>query len=177
MNFLEQDLQGVYLISPEPFEDERGVFRRHFCKKEFASKNLFSDIKQTNISENKKKHTLRGFHFQFSPHGENKIISCVNGSIFDIVVDLREASATYLNWQSFELDKESKLSLYVPKGCANAYLTMEDNTWILYYHSEFYNPGGEGGIRYNDPFFSFKWPFKPKIISKRDCNFPDWSQK
>tara|TARA_Y100000741_G_scaffold349837_1_gene319345 strand:+ start:317 stop:850 length:534 start_codon:yes stop_codon:yes gene_type:complete len=177
MKFEEQEIEGVYLISPEPFKDERGMLRRHFCKEEFSKKELFTEIKQTNISENTNIHTLRGFHFQYPPFGENKLISCINGSIYDIVVDLRKKSKTYLHWQSFDLKKENRLSLYVPVGCANAYLTMSANTWILYYHSEFYRPGGEGGIRYNDPFFKFKWPVDPQVISNKDSNFSNWVKK
>ena len=92
-----------------------------------------------------------------------------------MVVDLREESKTYLKWQSFELTEENRLSLYVPIGCANAYLTLQDNTWILYYHSEFYAPGGEGGIRYNDPLFKFRWPYEPKVISDKDLSCLDFS--
>ena len=174
MIFLEQELKDVYLISPEPFKDERGMLRRHFCKNEYLKNELFTDIKQTNISENTSIHTLRGFHFQYPPYAENKVISCISGSIYDIVVDLRKESKTYLKWQSFNLKKENRLSLYVPAGCANAYLTTAENTWILYYHSELYRPGGEGGIRYNDPLFNFEWPVDPKIISNKDLNFSDW---
>ena len=175
MKFTEKKIEGVYLIEPEPYEDDRGMLRRHYCQREFKDNNLMTDIKQTNVSENKKKHTLRGFHFQYPPHGENKVISCIKGRIYDIVVDLREKSETYLKWQSFELTEENRLSIYVPIGCANAYLTLKVNTWILYYHSEFYAPGGEGGIRYNDTFFKFHWPAEPKMISDKDLNIPDFT--
>ena len=174
MKFTEQKIAGVYLIEPEPHEDERGMLRRHFCQREFKDNNLMTDIKQTNVSENRKKHTLRGFHFQLPPHGENKIISCIKGNIYDIVVDLRKESRTYLEWQSFELTEENRLSIYLPIGCANAYLTLQDNTWIFYYHSEFYAPGYEGGIRFNDPFFKFYWPAEPKVISDKDLNLSDF---
>ena len=177
MKFTEQKLEGVYLIEPEPHKDERGMLRRHFCQREFKNHKLMKDIRQTNVSENNKKHTLRGFHFQYPPYGENKVISCIRGSIFDIVMDLREESETYLQWQHFELTEENRLSIYVPIGCANAYITLSDNTWILYYHSEFYMPGDEGGIRYNDPFFKFHWPVEPEVISEKDLNIPDWSTK
>jgi len=171
MNFIEQKFEGVYLIEPDPHKDERGMLRRHFCQREFSMNNLMKEIRQTNVSENKKTHTLRGFHFQYPPHGENKVISCIKGGIYNIVVDLREKSETHLKWQSFELTEENRLSLYVPIGCANAYLTLQDNTWILYYHSEFYEPGNEGGIRYNDPLFNFRWPAEPKVISEKDKDY------
>ena len=177
MKFTKQKLDGVYLIEPEPYKDERGMLRRNFCRNEFSNDSLLNDIKQTNISENTKKHTLRGFHFQYAPSGEKKVISCIKGSIYDIVVDLRKDSKTFTEWLSFELSEENRLSLHIPVGCANAYLTLKGNTWILYYHSEFYSPDNEGGMRYNDPFFNFKWPAEPKIISSKDNNYPDWSIK
>ena len=175
MKFSEQKLEGVYLIESEPYKDERGMLRRHFCQNEFADFGLMTKIKQNNVSENKKKYTLRGFHFQSPPHGENKVISCIKGGIYDIVVDLREKSDTHLQWQSFDLTEENRLSLYVPIGCANAYLTLQDNTWILYYHSEFYTPEEENSIRYNDSLFKFKWPAEPKVISDKDLNILDWT--
>ena len=177
MKFTEQKLDGVYLIEPEPNKDKRGMLRRNFCQNEFNSYGLMSEIKQTNVSENKKSHTLRGFHFQLPPHGENKVISCIKGFIYDIVVDLRKESNKYLQWQSFELSEENRLSLYVPIGCANAYLTLQDNTWILYYHSEFYVPSNEISVRYNDPLFKFEWPSEPKVISDKDLNILDYTQK
>ena len=175
MKFTEQKLSGVYIIEPEPYEDERGMLRRHFCQREFRDNNLMTDIRQTNVSENKKNHTVRGFHFQLPPHGEEKVISCIKGAIYDIVVDLRKESKTYLKWQSFELTEENRLGIYVPIGCANAYQTQKENTWVLYYHSEFYTPGVESGIRYNDPFFKFKWIAEPKVISEKDLNIPDFN--
>jgi len=174
MKFTEQNLNGVYTIEPEPYTDDRGLLRRHFCQREYGEHNLMTEIMQTNISENRKKNTLRGFHFQKRPYGENKIISCIKGRIFDIIVDMRQTSSTYLKWQSFELTEENRLSLYVPVGCANAYLTQDDNTWILYYHSEFYTAHAESGIRYNDRFFNFNWPCEPKIISEKDLKIPDF---
>jgi len=175
MKFKEQKIESVYLIEPEPHEDERGMLRRHFCQNEFVEYDLMTEIRQTNVSENREKHTLRGFHFQYPPDGENKVISCIKGSIYDIVVDLRPKSKTYKQWQAFELTELTRLSIYVPIGCANAYMTLENNTWILYYHSEFYSPGSEGSIRYNDPYFKFIWPAEPKIISDKDLNILDWS--
>ena len=172
MIFHEQKLFGVFIIEPEPYADDRGLLRRHFCEKEFSEHDLMTGIKQCNVSENKSRHTLRGFHYQLPPHGEHKLLSCMKGAVHDIVVDLRKGSETYLKWQSFQLSEENRLSLYVPVGCANAYLTFQDNTWILYCHSEFYAPGAESGIRYNDPFFKFDWPVKPEVISDKDLNIP-----
>ena len=133
-----------------------------------------TEIKQSNVSENRKKHTLRGFHYQLPPHGENKVISCIKGAIYNVVVDLRENSNTYLQWESFELTEKNRLSLHVPIGCANAYLTLSDDTWVLYYHSEFYVPREERGIRYNDPYFKFNWPAEPNVISDKDLSIQDF---
>src|SRR3990167_10636577 len=177
MKFIEQELNAVYLIQPEPVEDSRGLLRRHFCQREFREVHLFTDIKQTNISENKRKHTLRGFHCQHPPHGEAKLISCIKGSIYDIVVDLRPNSTTFCKWIQTELSEENRLSLLVPEGCANAYLTLEDNTRILYLHSNYYNPSSESGIRYNDPFFNFQWPVEPSVISEKDKSIPLFSPR
>jgi dTDP-4-dehydrorhamnose 3,5-epimerase len=176
MKFHKQKISGVFIVEPEPYSDERGLLRRHFCRKEFEAHGLMPDVKQCNISENKKRHTLRGFHYQLPPHGEDKILSCIKGAIFDVVMDLRGTSDTYLKWESFELTEENRLSLYVPKGCANAYLTLKDNTWIFYYHSEAYAPVAEAGIRYDDPFFKVDWPAKPAIISEKDGCYPDFDK-
>jgi dTDP-4-dehydrorhamnose 3,5-epimerase len=174
MKFYEQNLPGVYLIEAEPFADNRGVFHRNFCPAEYEKRGLFTQIRQTNLSENYKAYTLRGFHFQHPPKQEAKILNCVKGAIYDIVVDLRPDSPTYLKWQSFELSAESRTNLYVPQGCANAWMTLKDDSWIFYYHSEFYSPGFEGGIRYNDPFFNFKWPRQPEVISEKDHKYSDF---
>ena len=172
MIFHQQKLRGVFIIEPEPYADERGLFRRYFCEREFSEHSLMTGIKQCNVSENKGKYTLRGFHYQLPPYAEHKLLSCIKGVVHDIVVDLRKGSETYLKWQSFQLSEENRLSLYVPVGCANAYLTLQDNTWIFYCHSEFYAPGAEGGIRYNDPFFKFDWPVVPDVISDKDLRLP-----
>lgn len=173
----KQKLSGVFLIEPEPHRDERGMLRRHFCQREFAEYGIMTDVKQCNVSENKKRHTLRGFHYQLPPYGENKILSCMKGAIYDVVVDMREDSDSYLKWEAFELTEENRLSLYVPIGCANAYLTLKDDTWIFYYHSEFYTPGAEAAIRYNDPAFGFDWPADPAVISEKDLAYPNFSSK
>ncbi len=174
MIFLKQKIKDVFIIKKEPFEDKRGSFRRNFCKKEFKKFNLNTEIKQTNISVNHKKGTLRGFHYQVSPYGENKTITCISGKIYDIVVDLRKKSKTYLQWQSFELSGKNKESIVVPKGCANAFLSLEKNTILHYFSSQYYSPKHERGIRFNDPFFNFKWPNKIISISDKDLNHPDY---
>ena len=176
MKFYEQKLAGVYIIEPEPFSDDRGVFRRHFCDREFAEHGIVTDVRQSNVSENRYAHTLRGFHYQIPPYGEGKTLSCLKGSIYDIVVDVRPQSPTYMQWISVELNEENRYSIHIAPGCANAFLTMEDNCLIHYYCSQPYTPEAECGIRYNDPAFKFEWPTEPTVISEKDLNHPDYKK-
>jgi dTDP-4-dehydrorhamnose 3,5-epimerase len=174
MKFIEQKIKGVFIIEPTPFVDERGIFRRHFCQREFENYGLISRLSQANVSENKYKHTLRGFHYQENPHGEGKTLSCLVGKLYDIVVDLRPQSPTYHQWIGVELNQENRHSLHVPPGCAHAFITLEEGCLIHYYCSEFYHGPAERGIRYNDPFFKFVWPAEVKHISDKDRNHPDY---
>ena len=136
MKFKELSLSGVFLIEPDLFCDERGVFRRHYCREEYAKNGIKTGVSQGNVSENPHIHTLRGFHYQLAPHAEGKTVSCITGAIYNIIVDLREESTTYLQWEAVTVDSEKRNSLYVPPGCANAFLTMSSNTLIHYYMSE-----------------------------------------
>lgn len=174
MKFNEQIIKGVYLIDPTPFEDERGVFRRHFCSEEFNAHGIDNEVLQANISENKFKYTLRGFHYQSGESAEGKTLSCLKGTIYDVVVDLRKESATYMQWLAFELSAKNKTSIHIPKGCANAFLTMEDDCLIQYYCSNRYDQKNEKGIRFNDESFAFIWPVKPLIVSEKDKNHPNY---
>jgi len=174
MKFVEQKIPGVWLIHSEPVKDERGKFHRSFCVREFAENNIETRIAQTNVSANYEKHTLRGFHYQVKPHEECKTLFAMQGGIYNVVVDLRATSPMYLKWIAVELTVENGLSLHVPAGCANAYLTLEDSTVIHYYMSEFYAPGSYEGFRYNDPLFNIKWPHQPAVISEKDLSFPDF---
>jgi dTDP-4-dehydrorhamnose 3,5-epimerase len=174
MKFHQQPIKGVFLIEPTPFVDERGVFRRHFCATEFGQHGIASAVAQANVSENVHALTLRGFHYQLRPHGEGKTLSCLRGKIYDIVVDLRPESPTYMEWINVELDDENRLSVHVPPGCANAFLTLTDGVLVQYYCSYPYTPAAERGIRYNDPAFNFKWPHAPKHISQKDRSHPDF---
>jgi dTDP-4-dehydrorhamnose 3,5-epimerase len=175
MKFIRQTLEGVYIIEPEAFTDERGLFRRHFCRRELAAHGIDIDVKQANVSENPAIHTLRGLHRQRPPYGESKILSCVKGGLYNVIVDLRADSPSYLQWMSVELSDQNRLSVYVPQGCANGWMTTQQGTWVHYYHSEFYEPKAEAGIRYNDPFFRFAWPTEPAVISDKDRAHPDFS--
>jgi len=174
MKFHKQKIAGVWLIEAEPLKDNRGTFFRHFCQQEFIKNGLEPKILQTNISKNDYKHTLRGMHYQLKPFQEYKTMFCISGAIYDIVVDLRSDSQTFLKWISVELNSQVPLSLYVPAGCANGYLTLKDDTVILYYMSEFYSQSAYRGFRYNDRLFNFVWPAEPTIISNKDRSYPDF---
>jgi dTDP-4-dehydrorhamnose 3,5-epimerase len=174
MKFHKQDIEGLLLIEPSAFVDQRGVFRRHFCRDEFAKAGISPDVSQANISENRYAYTLRGFHYQLPPYGEGKTLCCLKGSIYNVTVDLRPDSVTYKKWLSYELSDKNKLSVHVPPGCANAFLTLEDNCLIHYYCSQSYNSVAERGVRYDDPSFGFLWPHKPAVISDKDLNHPDY---
>jgi dTDP-4-dehydrorhamnose 3,5-epimerase len=176
MKFHELSLSGCWLIEPELFVDERGVFRRHFCSEEFSRHGIKPSVLQGNVSENPYLHTLRGFHFQLYPFAEGKTISCLTGSLFNIVVDLRPESRTYLNWEAITLDAKKRNSLYVSPGCANAFLTTDWNTIVHYYMSEMYVPDSYSGFRYDDPYFDFSWPAEPKFISDKDMKLPSYRQ-
>lgn len=172
MKFKELDIAGAWLIEAESFSDDRGVFRRHFCQEEFAARGIATQVAQGNVSENPHLHTLRGFHYQLAPHAEGKTISCFSGGIYDIIVDLRPDSRSFLQWIAITLDARIRTSFYVPPGCANAYLTIAPDTVVHYYMSEAYAPGSYRGFRYNDPFFKFVWPAEPKVMSEKDRNLP-----
>ena len=168
MIFIEQKIQGVFLIKPEPHKDSRGIFRRHFCKDEFIRNGLIPNIEQCNVSENTQKGTLRGFHYQIGSSAEAKTLSCFKGKIFDVILDLRPKSKTFKKWISIELNSKNNFSVHIPKGCDNAFLTLKNNTIVHYYCSNKYNPDKEKGIRYNDPTFKFRWPINIKHISPKD---------
>lgn len=172
MKFIQLAIADVWLIEPELIEDNRGVFRRSFCSLEYKKNGLVPTVLQGNVSENPTLGTLRGFHFQTAPHQEAKTLTCLIGGIFDIVVDLRPNSKTFLKWLSVDLSVKNRHSLYVPPGCANAYLTTDDQSMIHYYMSEAYSPTLYSGFNYADPQFSFNWPFEPVVISEKDKNLP-----
>ena len=174
MIFNKTKIADMYLIGPEIFKDKRGYFRRNFCEKKIKEKNISFRIKQCNVSENFKKGTLRGFHFQKKSKNDSKIITCIRGRIINVTIDLRKNSKTYLSHQKIELSSKNRKSVLVPGNCANAFITLEDNTIIQYYMSEFFNKKNDDGLRYDDKFFNIKWPLKPKIISDKDKSFKDF---
>ncbi|MEW6188196.1 MAG: dTDP-4-dehydrorhamnose 3,5-epimerase family protein [Thermodesulfobacteriota bacterium] len=202
MLFKETKLKGAYIIELEPVEDQRGYFARSFCRNEFKLHGISMEVVQCNISYNKKKGTLRGMHFQVPPSEEAKIVSCSKGAIYDVIIDLRPDSPTYCKWLGVELSaNRSPLTahrslltahrslltahpsplagscrmLYVPRGFAHGFLTLEDDTELFYLMSEFYSPGHGRGIRWNDPFFGITWPGEVKVVSDQDRSYPDFT--
>ena len=173
MRFFEAPLSGVYVIEPEPILDHRGHFARTFSAKEFAARGLTFDVVETSLSYNAKRGTLRGMHFQRSPHAEGKLVRCTRGSIFDVVVDLRTKSSTYRNWFGVELSAGSAGSLYVPEGCAHGFITVEDHSEVHYQISHPYAPHHADGVRWDDPAIGIVWPLEPTVISTRDRSFPE----
>lgn len=175
MIFRETKLPGAFIIELQCLEDERGFFSRSFCRHEFAAKGLNPDVAQCNISFNRDAGTLRGMHYQEAPHAEDKLIRCSRGSLYDVIVDLRRESPTFTQWIALELTGDNGRMLYVPKGCAHGFQTLEDNTEVFYQMSEFYHPEAARGIRWNDPAFGIQWPVGVReIISERDRNWPDY---
>ena len=172
MIFKETTLPGAYVIEPEKIGDERGYFARVWCKKELQQHGLKGDMAQSNVGFSHRKGTLRGLHFQKSPHAEVKIVRCTRGSIFDVIVDLRPDSRTYKGWFGVELNEENSRMIYVPEGFAQGYMTLADNTEMNYHTSEFYNPEAASGLRYNDVAIGIRWPSAPTIISQQDRNWP-----
>ncbi len=174
MIFKETKLKGAYIIEIEPLEDERGFFARAFCQKEFEEHGLSSHVAQCNVSYNKRKGTLRGMHYQASPYEEAKLVSCIRGAIYDVILDLRPRSGTYKQWISAELSDENRRMLYIPEGFAHGFQTLKDNTEVFYQMSEFYHPECAGGVRWDDPAFGIEWPISEKIISDADKSFADF---
>jgi dTDP-4-dehydrorhamnose 3,5-epimerase len=174
MRFQETPLSGAYLIELEPVGDPRGFFARAWCAREFSEQGLDSGTVQCNLSFNHQRGTLRGMHYQIPPHAETKLVRCIRGSIYDVIIDLRPESPTYTHWFGAELSADNRSMLYIPKGFAHGYQTMEDNTEVFYQVSEFYRPGSEGGVRWNDPRFGIEWPLEVSVISAKDQALPDY---
>lgn len=175
MKFTETPLKGAYLIEIAKIGDERGFFGRSWCRKEMQQAGLDADIAQVNTSLSRERGTLRGLHYQIAPHQESKMIRCTRGAIFDVIVDLRPESPTFRQWYGAELTADNHRALYSPKGFAQGFLTLEDDSEITYFASEFYAPGKDRGVRYNDPQFGIVLPFEPLVVSDKDRNWPDFS--
>jgi dTDP-4-dehydrorhamnose 3,5-epimerase len=174
MLFKATEIEDAYTVELEKRSDARGFFARGWCQYEFRDRRLPDGLVQMNISFNRHKHTLRGFHYQVAPHQEDKLLRCVRGAVYDVLLDLRPQSPTFMCHMAVELNASNYRSLLVPKGCANAFLTLADETEVTYLVSEFYTPAAERGIRWNDPAFAVDWPAEPAMISDKDCSWPDF---
>lgn len=172
MKFIPAPLKGVFLIKSEPKADYRGHFGRVWCCEEAEAHGLEKDFVQVNSAFSHKRGTLRGMHFQKAPHLEAKVIRCTRGSVYDVCVDIRPNSATFGNWYGAELTDDNGTMMYIPKGFAHGYLTLEDNCEVMYLVSEFYHPESEGGLHYNDPQVAISWPVEITLISEKDSNQP-----
>lgn len=172
MIFSETKVEGAYVVELEPRADARGFFARAWCQKEFGARGLTARVAQINVSHNVRKGTLRGMHYQMDPHGEAKIVSCTKGAIYDVVLDLRADSPTYLEWAAAELTAENHRMLFIPEGCAHGFQTLADDTQLLYLMSEFYAPEHARGVRYDDPAFGIRWPLAVEMISDADRTWP-----
>jgi len=174
MKISETELAGAYVIELEAVEDERGYFARTYCRKEFTEYGLKTEIAQCSLSYNARRGTLRGMHYQVEPEAETKLVQCMCGSLYDVIIDLRPQSETYCHWFGIELSADKRRLLYIPEGFAHGFQTLEENTTIYYQISAFYDPQFARGVRWNDPAFGIKWPLASPIMSEKDKLLPDY---
>jgi dTDP-4-dehydrorhamnose 3,5-epimerase len=175
MIFAETKLRGAFIIDIERRDDERGFFARAWYKEEFEARGLSTDLVQANIAFSKRVGTLRGLHYQVKPHEEVKLVRCTRGAVYDVIVDLRPESSTYLRWVSVELTADNRTMLYVPEGFVHGYQTLTDNAEVLYQVSHLYSPESERGVRWDDPAIGIKWPkIETRIISEKDKSWPNY---
>ena len=167
------DIKGAFLIERKPNRDERGYFARLYCENEFRESGICMPIRQINLCENKEKGTLRGLHLQKGRHAEDKVVSCTRGRIYDVCADVREDSPTYLKYCAYELSEDNGRMLFIPKGCAHGYVTLEEDSQLLYLMSEFYVSEDAGGYRYDDPALGIAWPITENLVmSHKDRELP-----
>jgi dTDP-4-dehydrorhamnose 3,5-epimerase len=171
MLFSETKLKGAFVIDVERHDDERGFFARAFCQREFQAHGLKPVIAQANIGFNRRRGTLRGMHFQYPPAAETKLVRCSRGAILDIIIDLRPESPTYLQHTTVELTADNHCGIYIPERFAHGYQALEDETETTYHVGEFYTPGSEGGLLYNDPLLRLEWPLPVSVMSDKDCQW------
>lgn len=173
MKFNETVIAGAFVVEMEPIEDERGYFARAWCHKEFAAHGMCCDFVQSNVSYNNHKNTLRGMHFQREPYQEIKLVRCIKGRIYDVIVDLRTDSETYLQSVGVELKGDGKSALYIPKGVAHGFQTLENDSAVLYMHSEYFVAEAASGLRWDDPKLAIEWPdADTRITSEKDTSWP-----
>lgn len=174
MKFNPTPLQGLFLIDYASLKDERGSFMRTFCQDSFTKQGIQFHAVQTNLSKSTKKHTLRGLHYQKEPFAEDKLVHCIQGKCFDVVVDLRATSKTFGQWYAVELDAHKPQALYIPAGCAHGFLTLEDNTCLYYQMSNFYNAEAANGVHWQSPMLAIPWPKAHVFISEQDQWWPNF---
>ena len=172
MIFSETILKGSYVIDLDTFKDERGWFARTYCKNEFHTIGHIAEWVQMNHSFTKQKGTIRGMHYQLPPFSEIKMVRCIAGVVYDVIVDLRKGSPTFMQWFGTELSAANKKMLYIPEGFAHGFQTLADDCELVYHHSQFYTPGAEGGIKFDDKRINIKWPLPVTAISERDNQHP-----
>jgi len=172
--YRETSVQGVFLLELEKLADERGYFARTWSAEEFTARGLDPNIHQCSVSFNARRGTLRGMHYQTAPFEETKLVRCIRGSVFDVALDLRPESPTYLRHAAVVLDSESGNMLYIPKGCAHGFETLEDGSEVAYQISAAYAPEYARGVRWDDPAFGIAWPLPPAVINERDRNYSDY---
>jgi dTDP-4-dehydrorhamnose 3,5-epimerase len=174
MKFKPLSLDGAYLIDPEPIVDQRGMFARIFCGREFAARGLDPRIAQCSTSYNRRRGTLRGMHYQLAPFAEAKLVRCVRGAIHDVIIDLRQDSGTRMRWTEVELSADNRRMLYVPAGFAHGFQTLTDDAEVFYQISEWYSPEHARGVRWNDDAFGIRWPLADPVVSSKDSSYPDF---
>jgi dTDP-4-dehydrorhamnose 3,5-epimerase len=176
MKLHETPLPGAFVIEAERHHDHRGYFARTFCQRELAAAGLFDRIAQCNVSHNVQLGTLRGLHFQVDPHAEAKIVSCTQGAVFDVIVDIRPDSPTFGKHFAQELTADAPLAVYIPKGFAHGFQTLVSNATVFYMMSEFYVGEAASGLRWDDPELGIRWPVANRVMSDRDANWPTLSE-
>jgi dTDP-4-dehydrorhamnose 3,5-epimerase len=177
MKFTETSLKGAFIVEVAPILDERGFFTRTYCAREFEQHGLKPLVVQANLSFNHKRGTLRGMHYQLPPAAETKLVRCTAGAIYDVIIDLRPNSLSYLQHFGIELTADNRKALYVPEMFAHGYLTLTDATEVVYQVGEFYTPGSERGLRHDDPQFGIEWPVDIEVISEKDAKWPAFSPR
>ena len=175
MRFLDTSIRGAQVIELAPFQDERGSFARLHCEREFEQRGLPRQMVQTSLSITRGRGTLRGLHFQAAPSREGKLVRCVRGTVFDVVVDLRPSSPTYREYFAQELNDRTYVALFIPAGCAHGFETLTDEAAVLYQMTDFYQPELSRGVRWNDPAFGIRWPLVPTALNERDRTYPDFT--
>ena len=174
MKFTPTAIAGAYLVTMQPITDDRGSFARSFCTAEFAAAGIDFTPVQINLSRNPQVHTLRGLHYQADPHGEAKLVQCARGRLFDVAVDLRRDSPSFGAHVALTLDADGDDLFFIPAGCAHGFLTLADNSDVLYHMGTAFVPGVGLGVRWNDPAFDIAWPAEPKLMSPRDAGYADF---